>query len=66
MSVINNPLHKYTSYNYRWKFGLLSPGSIDNPEGYRENGPDVTIIQSGGTPDKSVTTFSEDALGVNV
>jgi hypothetical protein len=66
MSVVNNPLHKYTSYNYRWKFGILAPGAIDNPEGYRENGPDVTIIQTGGTPDKSVTTFSEEAIGVNV
>lgn len=66
MSVINNPLHKYTSYNYRWRFGVLGPGAIANPEGYRENGPDVTIIQTGGTPEKTVTTYSEDALGVNV
>lgn len=66
MSIINNPLHKYASYNYRWRFGILGPGSIDNPEGYRENGPDITIIQSGGAEDKTITTYAEQRLGVNV
>jgi len=64
--TLANPLHKYTSYNYRWKFGVIGPQNIHQPETYRQNGPDLTIIQSGGFPDKSVTTFAEQALGVNV
>jgi len=64
--MLENPLHKYTSYNYRWKFGLIGPANIHNPEVYRENGPDLTIIQSGGFPDKTLKTFSEETLGVNV
>lgn len=64
--MLENPLHKYTSYNYRWKFGLIGPTNIHNPEVYRQNGPDLTIIQSGGFPDKTLKTYSEEALGVNV
>lgn len=64
--MLENPLHKYASYNYRWKFGLIGPANIHNPSVYRSNGPDLTIIQSGGFPDKSLKTYSEEALGVNV
>lgn len=64
--MLENPLHKYASYNYRWKFGLIGPTNIHSPEVYRQNGPDLTIIQSGGFPDKTLKTYSEEALGVNV
>jgi len=64
--TLENPLHKYASYNYRWKFGLIGPENLSQPEVYRTNGPDLTIIQSGGFPDKGIKTFAEESLGVNV
>jgi hypothetical protein len=64
--ILENPLSKYASYNYRWKFGIVSPETLHNPALYRSKGPDKVIVQTGGSPNKDVTTFAEDALGVNV
>lgn len=66
MSIQPNPLAKFASYNYRYKLGVVSPDKVNNPELYIENGPDVTIIASGGAAGKNVTTFAEEQLGVNV
>ena len=66
MSVIENPLNQYSSYSYKWKLGLVSIDKINNPERYRSGGPDLVLIESGGSKNKSVTTFSEDAIGANV
>ena len=66
MSVIENPLNQFSSYNYRWKFGLVSIESINNPERYIDSGPELVLIESGGSQNKTTTTYSEDVLGVNV
>ena len=63
--MLENPLSKFATYNYRWSLGVLSENQVTNPALYR-NGPALKIIQSGGFPDKRVTTAIEDATGTNV
>jgi len=63
--MLENPLSQFGTYNYRWSLGVLSANQVTNPALY-SNGPALKIIQSGGFPDKTVTTAIEDATGTNV
>ena len=64
-TLIENQLEQYTSVNCIFTLGALSSYSVNNPEiTYRLNGPDVTILRSGGggIDDNRVQTVY-DALG---
>lgn len=64
-TLIQNQLEQYSSVNCVFTLGALSSYSINNPEiTYRQNGPDVTILRSGGggIDDNRVQTVY-DAMG---
>ena len=66
MSLKPNPLNSYRTYNYRWSMGVLTSAELANPMSYKDNGGSLVFIRSGGLPNKNVTTFIEDELGINV
>lgn len=66
MALLKNPLHQYKSYNYRWSFGVIAAGELENPDTYKDTGGNLVIIRSGGLPDKPVKTELEKKLGINL
>ena len=66
MALLKNPLHQYKSYNYRWSFGVIAAGELQNPSTYKDTGGNLVIIQSGGLPNKPVKTDIENKLGINL
>jgi uncharacterized protein YqgC (DUF456 family) len=66
MAIQKNELSGFATYNYKWTFGALGAGQINDPSSYRDNGGGLPIARSGGLPDKPVTTYIEDTLGINV
>ena len=66
MPLLKNPLHQFSSYNYRWSFGVIAAGELQNPNTYKDTGGNLVIIRSGGLPDKPVKTELEKKLGINL
>lgn len=66
MALLKNPLHQFSSYNYRWSFGVIAAGELQNPSTYKDTGGNLVIIRSGGLPDKPVKTELEKKLGINL
>lgn len=66
MSINPNPLNSFRTYNYRWSMGVLTARELANPMSYKTNGGSLIFIRSGGLPEKQITTFIEDELGINV
>jgi hypothetical protein len=60
MALLKNPLHQYKSYNYRWSFGVIAAGELQNPSTYKDTGGNLVIIRSGGLPNKPVKTDIEN------
>lgn len=61
---IPNPLHRFVSYNYRWRLSVLTQDEFNTGDIGFNSG--VALIETGGFPDKTITTAVEQALGVNV
>jgi hypothetical protein len=60
-----NPLTKFASYNNIFTFGAISKSSFNSPDTtYRRNGPDVIILESGGSGNRQVRTQLEKAAGI--
>jgi len=60
-----NPLNKFASYNYVFTFGAIKKDSFNSPDTtYRLYGPDVIVLQTGGTGNRQVRTQLERAAGI--
>ena len=60
-----NPLSKFASYNNIFTLGAINKTSFNSPDTtYRINGPDVIVLQSGGTGNRQVRTQLEKAAGI--
>jgi hypothetical protein len=60
-----NPLSKFASYNNIFTFGAINKTSFNSPDTtYRLKGPDVLILQSGGSTNRQVRTQLERAAGI--
>lgn len=63
-SYINNPLHKFVSYNYKWRFAALTTSEYNTGNINFNSG--IGIIETGGFQQKKAFTAVEQALGVSV
>ena len=60
-----NPLSKFSSYNNIFTFGAIKRESFNDPDStYRLTGPDVIVLQSGGSGNRQVRTQLEKAAGI--
>jgi len=65
MATLRNELHKFVSYNYRWRFACLSQTEFNTGNITYNSG--VTLIETGGLGNNAVVqTAVERALGINV
>ena len=65
MAIAPNTLNKFSTYNYIWSLDVLFPAEL-NTNSYRQTGGTKSIIRTGGSFNKQVTTAAEDQLGINV
>lgn len=63
-SYINNPLHRFVSYNYKWRFAALTQSEYNTGNINFNSG--IGIIETGGFANKEAFTAVEQALGVSV
>ena len=56
-----NPLNHYRSFNYRWRFGCVPPGSLDST-----SFSNINIIAASSGHTKTRVTQSEAEIGTNV
>lgn len=67
MTIKENPLNKFASYNTIFTLSVLTPEEINLPdETYRVTSPALTILRSGGGAENKVTTVYEDAIGAKL
>lgn len=67
MAIIQNPLNRFSTYNYIWKLGVATPDDLLETSGYSYRNKSNFIVKSGGVGDtKTVTTLDEDARSINV
>ena len=60
-----NSLSKFASYNNIFTFGAISRDSFNTPDTtYRTKGPDILVLQSGGSTNRQVRTQLERAAGI--
>lgn len=63
--ALENPLHKFSTFNYNFVFGVCSARQANNPQQYRE-APSFPIIVSGGHTNKTIKTYIEQQTDTNV
>ena len=59
-----NELEPNVSHNNIITLSMLTPEEVNNPKSYRENGPKINILRSGGGIEKPATAV-EQAFGIN-
>jgi len=65
VGIQKNPLSRFASYNNIFTFGTINKTSFNSPDTtYRVNGPDVIVLQSGGSGSRQVRTQLERAAGI--
>lgn len=63
-TTINNPLHRFVSYNYKWRLAALTQEEYNTGNINFDSG--IGIIETGGFKNKQSFTAVEQALGVSV
>lgn len=63
-NFINNPLHRFASYNYKWRLAALNQSEYNTGNINFQSG--IGIIETGGFPNKTGSTAAERALGISV
>ena len=63
--IQKNPLSRFASYNNIFTFGTISKDSFNSPDTtYRVRGPDVIVLESGGSTNRQVRTPLEKSAGI--
>lgn len=63
--IQKNPLSRFSSYNNIFTFGTISRDSFNSPDTtYRVKGPDVIVLESGGSTNRQVRTPLEKSAGI--